>query len=276
MKNVLTVDLESVTHAHKIFKKFTGLERKKMDNGHILKSTDFLLRLFDEYKVTATFFVLGEVYEWYPDLIKKIYSQGHEVGYHTHEHIIVNNNDLLETEIKKSSKLFMDFKIVGFRAPFCRLKIECFEILKRYGFKYDSSIYSSVGIFEPIDEMTEVPISSFKYNKFTKGMGKCIFPRHLTVKMLLSELPFGSAYFLGLLQRKVCYFINKFNKDGRPAVLVLHPWQISRPCDIPFLNKKFLITNPQWLPDVFSIKQSLIDLCKKFNFLSIGNFLKLG
>lgn len=46
--------------------------------------TPQLLDLLSEYKVRATFFVLGEASEANPQIIKRIRAEGHQVGSHTY------------------------------------------------------------------------------------------------------------------------------------------------------------------------------------------------
>lgn len=69
IKNVLSVDLESYIH-----RQFSPEKRKEKDCGYTIKTTKYLLDLFDSYKTKTTFFVVGEIYNWYPELIEEIKS----------------------------------------------------------------------------------------------------------------------------------------------------------------------------------------------------------
>ncbi|MCH5160003.1 MAG: polysaccharide deacetylase family protein [Clostridiales bacterium] len=47
---------------------------------------DDMLAIFDKYGVSTTFFVGGSWVAQYPDMLKKIYSYGHEIGNHGYNH----------------------------------------------------------------------------------------------------------------------------------------------------------------------------------------------
>ena len=56
------------------------------DDGPNRESTYVILRLLEEAKAKATFFMLGENIEKYPDIAAKIVEFGHEVGEHSYQH----------------------------------------------------------------------------------------------------------------------------------------------------------------------------------------------
>ena len=56
-------------------------------SSRINETTDILLKLFEKYNVTATFFTLGYVADTHPELIEKIVSSGHEIASHSYSHI---------------------------------------------------------------------------------------------------------------------------------------------------------------------------------------------
>lgn len=56
------------------------------DDGPIPESTPFILETLKEYGVHATFFMVGDNVNKYPDLLKLIVNEGHQVGNHTYNH----------------------------------------------------------------------------------------------------------------------------------------------------------------------------------------------
>lgn len=58
------------------------------DDGPIPESTPFLLDTLRQFNVKATFFVVGDNVRKYPDLFQQILDDGHQVGNHTHNHIM--------------------------------------------------------------------------------------------------------------------------------------------------------------------------------------------
>ena len=49
-------------------------------------NTDEILDILDKYNVKASFFLVGGWIDMYPELVKKIYDKGHELGNHTDKH----------------------------------------------------------------------------------------------------------------------------------------------------------------------------------------------
>lgn len=56
------------------------------DDGPHPVYTPEILSILSEYDVRATFFVVGENAEWYPDLVRRELAEGHEIGNHTYSH----------------------------------------------------------------------------------------------------------------------------------------------------------------------------------------------
>ncbi|MFA4016677.1 MAG: hypothetical protein RUDDFDWM_001787 [Candidatus Fervidibacterota bacterium] len=56
------------------------------DDGPDPRWTPLVLEALKQYKVRATFFIIGKQAELYPELVKRIYSEGHELGNHTYSH----------------------------------------------------------------------------------------------------------------------------------------------------------------------------------------------
>lgn len=57
------------------------------DDGPNPYLTPKVLSILDHYQVKATFFVLGENVEIFPEILEKIISNGHEIGNHGYTHI---------------------------------------------------------------------------------------------------------------------------------------------------------------------------------------------
>lgn len=63
------------------------------DDGPHPYYTEQLLDGLKERGVKATFFVTGEHAELHPDIIKRMYGEGHLIGNHTYSHIQLKNNN---------------------------------------------------------------------------------------------------------------------------------------------------------------------------------------
>ena len=73
------------------------------DDGPHPKYTNQILDILDKYDAKATFFVLGKFAEAYPEIIKRQYKEGHEIGNHTYSHININkvSKEKLQEEYEK-------------------------------------------------------------------------------------------------------------------------------------------------------------------------------
>lgn len=56
------------------------------DDGPHPQYTPELLNLLQDHQVKATFFVLGSQAELYPDLIRRMHREGHQIGIHNYNH----------------------------------------------------------------------------------------------------------------------------------------------------------------------------------------------
>lgn len=93
------------------------------DDGPDPKYTPEILDILKEYKVKAAFFVLGENAQINPNLVKRIYDEGHEIGNHTFKHPNVADTSLLRTKVELNTTQRLIQEITGhstvlFRPPY--------------------------------------------------------------------------------------------------------------------------------------------------------------
>lgn len=80
------------------------------DDGPSPESTSLLLKLLERYKIPATFFVIGEKAERYPDLIRKIVADGHDLGNHSYSHdyaLMLRTTRSIEGDIGKGQEVLV-------------------------------------------------------------------------------------------------------------------------------------------------------------------------
>ena len=100
-------------------------------------------------KVQGTFFVLGWIAERYPDLVRRIQKEGHEIACHGYAHRLVytQSRDEFSQDIKRAKSILEDItgkEVIGYRAPSYSITNKsqwAFDVLVEEGFKYDSSIF---------------------------------------------------------------------------------------------------------------------------------------
>jgi peptidoglycan/xylan/chitin deacetylase (PgdA/CDA1 family) len=229
LPNCLTIDVEPWMCYYD-----TCALNKKIDGNLTVDLTNQILDILDKHGVKATFFVVGKVYEWYPELVEGIAQSGHEVAFHTSTHKKIYNTRVLARELEGGRKFFKRFKIMGFRAPEMNLPLSALEILARSGLEYDSSTYASSGRPVRINGFLEVPVSTYSFLKKDNGV---TLPRTLFDAIKDFEIPFGSGYFIGMLNSHLLNgLLTSFNREDKSAVLFMHPWQL---VDVPQLPAKF-------------------------------------
>ncbi len=105
------------------------------DDGPIPQVTPWVLNLLKENNSKATFFCIGDNINKYPDVFKRLISEGHSIGNHTYHHLngwktktetYIQN--IIKSEIQLNSELL-------FRPPFGKLSSRQSKILQKKGFK---------------------------------------------------------------------------------------------------------------------------------------------
>lgn len=107
------------------------------DDGPDPRYTPVLLDLLKKYHVKATFFIVGENAEKYPELIRRMQQEGHQIGVHHYNHL--SNWLLLPHQIINQCDKAADVveKITGnrpiyYRPPWGHLNLFIHFIVKRY------------------------------------------------------------------------------------------------------------------------------------------------
>ncbi|MDZ5471578.1 polysaccharide deacetylase family protein [Bacillus sp. 31A1R] len=90
------------------------------DDGPHGQYTKEILDYFDDNHGKATFFVLGNRVNYYPELITRIHEEGHEIGNHTwnHKQLTLLKNSDIESQLKKTSKAI--YSITGTKPTLLR------------------------------------------------------------------------------------------------------------------------------------------------------------
>ena len=89
------------------------------DDGPSICTTDLLDGL-KERNVKATFFLVGENVEIYPEIVKRIYEEGHLIGNHTYHHVEITklSDEEAMYEINKTDEVISE--ITGERVQYIR------------------------------------------------------------------------------------------------------------------------------------------------------------
>lgn len=275
MKNILSIDLESWAHFRAVVLRDkslrTSLDRKRWDNYYLPSAINHLLNLLDKHHQKATFFIVAEVYEWYPESIHEIQERGHEVGFHSYDHTLVCNRKILDEQIQKSSHFLNRFHPIGFRAPQIFITPDSLACLREHGFIYSSSTYDD-GHKRTINGIEEIPVSASPWRRGHDRQAD--LPQALNFRLLSRKIPFGNGGFIALFGSKISFFIDSFNRRGLPAVLFIHPWQLYAHKKVrgAYLGLELLIRNPFYLPYPKNILTSFEKLLKRYQFTSFQEY----
>jgi len=190
------------------------------------RNVDCILQMLETHGAKGTFFTLGWLAERYPEVIKRIVDNGHELASHGygHERVSDQTPESFFADINVAKLILEDLsgqEIKGYRAPSFSIgekNLWAFEMLEKAGYQYSSSIY---------------PIRHDHY-----GMPNA--PRHAHLVGNLLEIPAttlrffnrnwpasGGGYFRLMPYELSRWMIRRVNDvDQLSAVFYFHPWEI--------------------------------------------------
>jgi polysaccharide deacetylase family protein (PEP-CTERM system associated) len=224
VKNILTVDVEEAFHRNDL--RLSRRQRALLE-GRVVEQTERLVSLVRAAGQRATFFVLGEVAEQYPDLVRRLAADGFELGLHGYAHRLVyeqrEGEFLKETQAAKALLEELGKReVLGFRAPswsITQRSLWALKILAAMGFQYDSSILPAKAY------LGGVPGSDPLIHR--RREADIIEVPPSIVSMGCFRLPFsGGLYLRTLPYGFIRHCIMRLNKKGIPAVIYLHPWEL--------------------------------------------------
>ena len=117
-------------------------------DGRYVAMTQRILDLCENTGRKATFFTIGRIAQSAPQLVRDITARGHEIAYHSHNHVSLTQEDPVRFrhesgEDKDRLEQLTGQPLIGFRAPRFSLtpqSLWALDILGELGFRYSSSI----------------------------------------------------------------------------------------------------------------------------------------
>jgi len=272
--NILGIDFEDWYHPE-LIKNYVKNEKKI---PQVYKGIDTILDLLNKHEISATFFVVGELLEHEPELLDKIISNDHEIGFHTMHHDRIDSPNFLNgfgDELELFDKL-TNHKSKGFRAPTFSLNKQssrAIEILEKYNYIYDSSIIpAKTSMYgNPDAEKKPYKITSQNLDHDSKNGKLWEFP--LTVSKVLGKtIPTAGGFYLRTLPLYVIKnAIKKYEKEEIPACFYVHSWELT-----PELMPRIRLPKKSSFITYHNIEKTLPKLDKIlsfFKFTSFENFL---
>jgi len=237
------------------------------------RNTARLLEMFRASRIEATFFILGWVAERYPDLVREIERQGHEVATHGYSHRLITHMtpEEFRADLLKSLEVLTPLirrPVLGFRAPSFSLTnrtLWAARIIREAGLRYDSSVYPLA--YHPDYGIPDAPLHAYELEEgLTELPMSC-------AQVFQWRIPCsGGGYFRQFPYAVTKALMRRCNRQGRPVVFYLHPWEIDpgQPrVELP-LSKKI-----RHYRNLDQTEPRLERLLSDFEFTSVRNLLKL-
>ena len=224
--NALTIDVEDYFQVS-AFAPYIRRDEWDSRECRVERNVGRILELLAVRDVKATFFTLGWIAERYPQLVREIVAQGHELASHGHGHQRASDLDraAFRADVSRAKAILEDLSgrpVRGYRAPSFSIgtgNLWAFDVLAETGHHYSSSIY-------PIKHdhygMPDSP--RFAY-RLANGLLEVPVT---TVRLWGRNLPSSGGGYFRLLPYAVSrWLIGKVNRDdAESAVFYFHPWEI--------------------------------------------------
>lgn len=224
--NAFTIDVEDYFQVS-AFSSYIDRSDWDFHECRIENNINTILNMLEVSGTKATFFTLGWIAERYPQLVKRIVQDGHELASHGYGHqraFELSEREFL-SDVQVSKRILEDIsgvQVKGYRAPsfsISKNNLWAFDCLLDSGYKYSSSVY-------PIKHdhygMPESPRFAYSVRN-----GLIEIPV-TTLRLFGKNFPSsGGGYF-----RLLPYFLSKLmidkvlSTDRQPAIFYFHPWEI--------------------------------------------------
>ena len=272
--NILGIDFEDWFHPELIQKSISDTNNEpKVING-IHK----ILELLRQKETKATFFVVGELLEYKPELLDLILEDNHEIAFHTMKHTRIDSLDYEEKfddEIKIFNKL-TNGKSKGFRAPSFSLNSNSswmIDVLEENEYIYDSSVVPVKTNLYGIPNAENKPYKITSMNLESNSTdGKILeFPLMIT-KFLGKKIPAGGGFYLRTLPLRIIKnAIKSYENKQIPGVFYIHSWELT-----PEFMPKIEIPKKDSFITYHNINKAypkMDELMVMFEFTSFSNFI---
>ena len=225
--NALTCDVEDYFQVS-AFEHLVRRDSWKEWECRIPRNVDRVLDLYEEAGVRGTFFILGWVAENFPEVVRRIVAEGHEVASHGMQHVRVwdQTPDAFRADIVRARTLLQDVtgqRVRGYRAASWSLDERtpwAHRIMAEAGYEYSSSIYPIAHDHYGLPDAPDFPF-------YVKSAGILEIPAS-TSRLLGRNLPAAGGGYFRLMPLAVSRWLMQRISRTRemPAVFYFHPWEL--------------------------------------------------
>jgi polysaccharide deacetylase family protein (PEP-CTERM system associated) len=224
--NALTVDVEDYFQVSAFAPHIPRSAWEAMP-CRVERNVDLILQLLRERGARATFFTLGWIAERYPQVVRSIVAEGHEVASHGYGHHRASEQtpEQFRADIQLAKVVLEDIagaEVQGYRAPSFSIGPQndwAFDCIAESGYRYSSSLY-------PIrHDHYGVPDAPRFAHEVREGL---IEVPVTTVRALNNNWPAGGGGYFRLLPYALTrWSIKRVNTaDRKPAMFYFHPWEL--------------------------------------------------
>ena len=223
----MTVDVEDYFQVS-AFEPYIARASWDTQECRVERNVDRILALFDRHGVKATFFTLGWIAQRFPELVRRMVDEGHELASHGWSHVRVTQQSPEEfrQDVIRTKALLEDTTgeaVLGYRAASYSIGAEnlwALDELKDAGYRYSSSIYP---IKHDLYGMPDAPRFAFQplQDDFLE------FPV-TTIRFAGRNFPCGGGGWFRLVPYAgMRWAIRRVNRvDGQSTIFYFHPWEI--------------------------------------------------
>ena len=226
--NAMTVDVEDYFQVSAFE---PHIRREDWDRlpCRVERNCDRILELFSGAGVKATFFVLGWLAERYPETVRRLVGQGHELASHGYAHVRATQQtpEQFFADVSRTKALLEDVggcAVKGYRAASYSIgegNLWALKELERAGYAYSSSIYP---IRHDLYGMPGAPRFAF----YPYGSDGLLEIPVTTVMVGGRRIPCGGGGYFRLMPYPVYRWgLRRVNRlDGEAGIFYFHPWEL--------------------------------------------------
>lgn len=270
----MTIDVESL-YDSELLKDRMNYDSKYSYECYLKDYIDLL----DKYNIKGTLFLLESSIKESKDIINYAIKNGHEIALHGKNHTspFEQSDEEFEKTIKESKeKIEKEFnvEIKGYRAPCFGIDENKLKIIKKLGFKYDSSNLD----FHLAKKSGNVNLDTYNKDHMCVASKDGFYEFSLAkVKAYSGHMPVSGGGYIRLVPWFVMkYYIKKYFKKADSYIFYVHPFEIGKGKipNIKELNWKerlyLRIGRKQYLRKI----EYIIKLLKKkgFEFKAMGEY----
>ncbi len=228
IKNAMSVDVEDYFQVSAFA---PHIRREDWDSMpcRVERNVDVILGLLDDAHAKATFFTLGWIAERYPQVVRRIVDNGHELASHGYGHQRVSDltPEQFREDITHAKRILEDLgggAIRGYRAPSFSINHAnwwAIEELENAGYEYSSSIYP---VRHDHYGMPDAP----RFANRPNGESGILELPPTTLPMMGRNLPAAGGGWFRLLPYSISRgMLRRVNaQDQAPCMFYFHPWEL--------------------------------------------------